>query len=80
MEASRVERLGHPPELKIKAIKASAGFAVTSTCGAGVAPGAACTITATFSPTKQGAVQGAITISDKASSQMQVIELVGNGS
>jgi hypothetical protein len=67
-------------ELKIKAIKASAGFAVTSTCGAGVAPGAACTITATFSPTKQGAVQGAITISDNASSQLQVIELLGNGS
>jgi hypothetical protein len=67
-------------ELKIQAIKASAGFSVTSTCGAGVAPGAACTITATFSPTKQGAVQGAITISDKASSKLQVIELVGNGS
>lgn len=67
-------------ELKIQAIKASAGFSVTSTCGAGVAPGAACTITATFSPTKQGAVQGAISISDNASSKPQVIELTGNGS
>jgi len=67
-------------ELKIQAIKASAGFSVTSTCGARVAPGAACTITATFSPTKQGLVQGMIAISDSASTKLQVIELLGNGS
>jgi hypothetical protein len=67
-------------ELKIQGIKASPGFAVTSTCGARVAPGAACTITATFSPTKQGVVQGMIAISDNASSKLQVIELLGNGS
>jgi hypothetical protein len=67
-------------ELKIQAIKASTGFSVTSTCGARVAPGAACTITATFSPTKQGVVQGMIAISDSASTKLQVIELLGNGS
>ncbi|MGD0568659.1 MAG: FG-GAP-like repeat-containing protein [Candidatus Sulfotelmatobacter sp.] len=67
-------------ELKIQAMKASTGFSVTSTCGARVAPGAACTITATFSPTKQGVVQGMIAISDSASTKLQVIELLGNGS
>jgi hypothetical protein len=66
-------------ELKIQSMKASANFAMTSTCGARVAPGAKCTISATFSPTKQGALQGTITIIDNASSKPQVIELLGTG-
>ena len=66
-------------ELKIQSMKASAEFAVTSTCGARVAPGANCTISATFSPTKQGAQQGTISIIDNASSKPQVIELLGTG-
>ncbi|HVI08946.1 MAG TPA: FG-GAP-like repeat-containing protein [Candidatus Binatia bacterium] len=65
--------------LKIQSIKASTEFAVTSTCGERVAAGAKCTISATFSPTKQGAVQGAISIIDNASSKAQVIELLGTG-
>jgi hypothetical protein len=66
-------------ELKIQSIKASAEFAVTSTCGARVAPGANCKISATFSPTKQGAAQGTISIIDNASTKPQVIELLGTG-
>ena len=66
-------------ELRIQSIKASAEFAVTSTCGERVAPGANCTISATFSPTKQGAAQGTISIADSASSKPQVIELLGTG-
>jgi hypothetical protein len=66
-------------ELKIKSMKASAEFAVTSTCGSAVAAGANCTISATFSPTKEGSVQGAISIIDSASSKPQVIELLGTG-
>jgi hypothetical protein len=66
-------------EVKIQSMKASAEFAVTSTCGARVAPGADCTISATFSPTKQGAEQGTISIIDNASSKPQVIELLGTG-
>jgi hypothetical protein len=66
-------------ELKIKSMKASTGFAVTSTCGSSVASGAKCTISATFSPTKKGAVQGTISIVDSASSKPQVIELLGTG-
>jgi hypothetical protein len=66
-------------ELKIQSIRASAEFSGNSTCGARVAPGARCTITATFSPTRQGAAQGTITIIDNASSKPQVIELLGTG-
>ena len=66
-------------ELKIQSMKASTEFAVTSTCGSRVAPGANCKISATFSPTKKGAVQGTITIIDDASSKPQVIELLGTG-
>ena len=66
-------------ELKIQSMKASAAFAMTSTCGTRVAPGANCTISATFSPTKQGAKQGTISIVDNASSKPQVIELLGTG-
>jgi hypothetical protein len=66
-------------ELKIQSMKASAEFAVTSTCGARVSPGADCTISATFSPTKQGAAQGTISIIDNASTKPQVIELLGTG-
>ena len=66
-------------ELKIQSMKASAEFAVKSTCGQRVAPGAQCTISATFSPTKQGLQQGTISIIDNASSKPQVIELLGTG-
>jgi hypothetical protein len=66
-------------ELKIQSMKASAEFAVKSTCGQRVAPSAKCTISATFSPTKKGAVQGTISIIDSASSKPQVIELLGTG-
>jgi len=65
--------------LKIASMKASAEFAVTSTCGANVAAGAKCTISVTFSPTQKGARQGTITIIDSASSKPQVIDLFGTG-
>jgi len=65
--------------LRIASMKASAEFSVTSTCGASVAAGAKCTISATFSPTKKGSVQGTITIIDSASTKPQIIELFGTG-
>jgi len=70
---------GGSTALRIASMKASSEFGVTSTCGASVAAGASCTISATFSPTKQGAAQGTITIIDSASSKPQVIELFGTG-
>jgi hypothetical protein len=66
-------------ELKIKSMKASAEFGVTSTCGSTVVAGANCTASATFSPTKKAAAQGTISIIDSASSKPQVIELLGTG-
>jgi len=66
-------------ELKIQSMNASSAFAMKSTCSARVAPGAACKISATFSPTQKGATTGAITIIDNASSKPQVIELLGTG-
>jgi len=65
--------------LRIASMKASAEFAVTSTCGSSVAAGGKCTISATFSPTQKGAEQGTITIIDSASTKPQVIELLGTG-
>jgi hypothetical protein len=65
--------------LRIASMKASAEFAVTSTCGASVAAGGKCTISVTFSPTQKGAKQGTISIIDSASSKQQVIELMGTG-
>jgi FG-GAP-like repeat/Protein of unknown function (DUF1573) len=66
-------------ELKISAMKASAQFGMTSTCRESVAPGAACTISVTFSPKTQGAKSGTVTINDSASSKPMVIELSGSG-
>jgi hypothetical protein len=66
-------------ELKVKSMKASAEFGLTSSCGSTVAAGANCTISATFSPTKKAAALGTISIIDNASSKPQVIELLGTG-
>ncbi len=65
--------------LRIASMKASAEFAVTSTCGTTVAAGANCTVSVTFSPTQKGTAQGTVTIIDSASSKPQVIELFGTG-
>jgi hypothetical protein len=65
--------------LKIGTMKASAQFAVTSTCGISVAPGANCTVRATFSPTSTGLISGTVSIIDSASSKPQVILLTGTG-
>ncbi len=65
--------------LRLASMKASAEFGVASTCGSSVPAGAKCTISATFSPTKKGAVQGTISIVDSASTKPQVIELLGTG-
>jgi len=66
-------------ELKIHSMKSTAEFDMTSTCRETVAPGASCSIIVTFSPAKQGATSGTVTIEDTASSKPQVIELFGTG-
>jgi hypothetical protein len=66
-------------ELKIASMKVTGAFSMTSTCGKTVAPGASCTITATFTPTRKGEALGTVTIIDSASTRPQVIELMGTG-
>jgi hypothetical protein len=65
--------------LSIRSIKASGQFKVTDTCGASVAPGANCTISAVFQPTSAGTRTGLVTIMDSASAKPQFIELRGTG-
>ena len=48
-------------------------------CVGSIAPGASCTIAATFHPTVKGTVGGLVSISDSASSKPQIIQLTGAG-
>jgi hypothetical protein len=65
--------------LTIPAMKVAGQFAMSSTCGKGVAVGKSCTISVTFSPQSQGTKSGTVTINDSASSKPMVIELSGTG-
>jgi FG-GAP-like repeat len=68
-------------DLSISSIFVASPFRLSklTTCGASVAPGASCAITATFKPLTTGLFTGAVTIVDSASSKPQVIELIGSG-
>jgi hypothetical protein len=48
-------------------------FHMRTTCGASVAPGGSCTITATFSAETEGVTTGTVTIHDSASSKPQFV-------
>jgi hypothetical protein len=50
-----------------------------TTCAGSIAPGASCTIAATFHPTVKGTVGGLVSIADSASSKPQIIQLTGAG-
>jgi hypothetical protein len=65
--------------LSISGITASGDFSQTNTCGASVAPGANCSISAVFTPTAAGSRTGQISISDDASPSPQMIALTGTG-
>lgn len=64
--------------LNISSMTASGGFA-TTTCPSSIAAGATCQFTVTFTPNALGAVDGAITIVDNASSATSVVSLTGTG-
>jgi hypothetical protein len=64
--------------LVISSVQASNQFAVTNTCGAAVAPGSACTIQVTFTPTAAGIQTGTLAINDNASGSPQTVSLTGN--
>ncbi len=65
--------------LAISSITASGDFSQTNNCGDGLAPGASCTISVTFTPSQTGSRSGAITVSDNASPATQTISLTGTG-
>jgi hypothetical protein len=65
--------------LSISSFRISGSFQQTNTCGNGIAPGAACSIQATFAPQSPGGASGMISISDGASIKPQVIDLAGEG-
>jgi hypothetical protein len=54
-------------------------FAETHTCGASVAVGANCTISATFHPTAAGARNAQVSVASNASGSPHTVSLVGNG-
>jgi hypothetical protein len=59
-------------------ITGSATFPQTNTCGASVAAGASCTITATFRPTGIGSFSGDVSISDSGGGSPQQVPLSGS--
>jgi hypothetical protein len=58
----------------------SGDFAQTNTCGSGLAVGATCTITVTFTPQVTGLRKASLTITDSAPGSPQVVNLSGSTS
>jgi Abnormal spindle-like microcephaly-assoc'd, ASPM-SPD-2-Hydin/Beta-propeller repeat/Cep192 domain 4 len=65
--------------LTITSIAIGSGFSQSNTCGSTVAAGSSCTLTVTFGPTAEGAINGNLTISDDATGSPQVVSLSGTG-
>jgi len=65
--------------LSIGSITASGDFAQSNNCGSSLAAGNSCTVNVTFSPTIAGAVTGAMTFTDGASTSPQLVTLTGTG-
>jgi hypothetical protein len=64
--------------LTISSLQSTVQFAATSTCGAPVAAGSACTIQVTFTPSASGTQTGTLTITDNAANSPQTVSLTGN--
>ncbi|TAM83613.1 MAG: choice-of-anchor D domain-containing protein [Acidobacteria bacterium] len=66
--------------LSISGVTASSNFAETNTCGTGLAAGANCAISVTFTPTTFGSLTGTVTIADNAAGgSSQIVNLKGKG-
>jgi hypothetical protein len=58
----------------------SADYSVTGgTCGASLAAGSSCTISVTFAPTANGAINGALAITTNGAFSPQIVPLTGTG-
>ncbi len=66
-------------KLTVSSLGISGDFAQTNNCIAGVAPGASCTISVTFTPTGYGTRTGFLVITDNAASSPQTVALTGFG-
>ncbi len=65
--------------LNIASIAAGGDFAQTNNCGTALAPGANCTISATFTPTAAGLRTGGVAIASDAPGSVPVVTLTGVG-
>jgi len=65
--------------LAIGPIVASGDFGQTNNCGSSLAAGTNCTVNVTFNPSAVGAVTGALTFNDSASTSPQLVKLTGTG-
>ncbi len=63
--------------LQVSAVTATASFSQTNNCSASIAPGGACTVLVSFTPTATGTVSGTLMITDNAGKQTTV--LTGTG-
>ena len=57
----------------------SGDFAQTNTCGTGVAIGASCTISVTFTPTADGTRTASVSVADSGGGSPQTVSLTGAG-
>jgi len=65
--------------LSISSIEASGDFAQTNNCSSSLAASSSCTVNVTFSPRVAGAITGALTFSDGATTSPQLVTLNGTG-
>ena len=66
--------------LSVTSAQTTGDFAQTNACGAPVAPGSACLIQVTFTPTAEGVRNGVLTLIDNAPDSPQTVALTGTGS
>jgi len=65
--------------LSIGSIAASGDFSETDNCSGSVPANGSCTVNVTFSPSVTGAVTGALTFTDSATTSPQLVKLTGTG-
>jgi hypothetical protein len=78
-QTTTVTNAGTTPLTIVSVTTSGDPFNVKTTCGGSLAPGAHCSVTASFTAQTEGSVTGTVEIKDRASSKAQVIELVGGG-
>jgi len=64
--------------ISIAGIAADGDFASTNNCASSLAPGSACTLSVTFTPTSTGTRNGSVTITDGAGTHVVTLSGVGN--